>query len=288
MTLPQTSSREVMPPASKLHVRVKPISGWAELPLRELWQFRDLLVVLTLRDIKLRYKQTGIGILWVVLQPLIAALIFAFVFGRVANFQSGNVPYLAFVFAALLPWNVFSGALQRAGGSLISSAQLISKVYFPRLIIPMAAAFGVLVDFAVSLVVMLIIMVLSGYPPTLNLLALPILLVITLINAVAIGTLISALSVYYRDFTYALPFLIQVWLYASPVVYSPDIIEPSLRPLYSINPMVGVISGFRWAFFGGTEFPLGDVAVSLVFGVVAMIICLIVFQRVEQSFADVV
>lgn len=283
MTLPDPISL-----ASKFHVRVKPASGRVDLPLRELWQFRDLLLVLTLRDVKLRYKQTGIGILWVVLQPLIAALIFAFVFGRVANFQSGNVPYLAFVFAALLPWNVFSGALQRAGGSLVASAQLISKVYFPRLIIPMAAALGVLVDFGVSLVVMLVIGALSGYPPTLNMLAVPFLLLITLLNAIAVGTLISALSVYYRDFTYALPFLIQIWLYASPIVYSPDIIEPSLRPLYTLNPMVGIISGFRWSFFGGTDFPIGEVVVSLTFGFILLIISLIVFQRVEQSFADVV
>ncbi|MBL8132603.1 MAG: ABC transporter permease [Anaerolineae bacterium] len=278
-----------VPPApARYHIRVKPASRWADLPIRELWQFRDLLVVLTLRDIKLRYKQTVIGILWVVLQPLIAALIFAFVFGRVANLQSGDVPYLAFVFAALLPWNAFSGALQRAGGSLVASAQLISKVYFPRLIIPMAAALGVLVDFAVSLVVMLVILLLSGYGLTLNLLAIPFLLLITLINAVAIGTLISALSVFYRDFTYALPFLIQVWLYASPVVYAADIITGPLRPLYLINPMVGIIAGFRWAFFGGAVFPAGEVVLSAVFGAVALAVSLIVFQRVEQSFADVV
>lgn len=273
----------------KHFTRVTSDSHWLSLPVREIWNFRDLLVVLTQRDVKLRYKQTWIGIFWVILQPLVAALIFAFVFGRVANLQSDdNVPYLAFVFAALLPWNAFSGALQRAGGSLIASSQLISKVYFPRLIIPMAAALGVLVDFAVALVVMLIILVLSGYALTLNLLALPILLLITLINAIAIGTLISALSVYYRDFTYALPFLIQVWLYASPVVYSADIITGPLRPLYMLNPMVGIISGFRWSFFGGGAFPLGEMALSTVFGVVALIISLLVFQRVEQSFADVV
>lgn len=273
---------------NKHHIRVTPDSHWLSLPIREIWNFRDLLLVLTQRDVKLRYKQTWLGIFWVVLQPLIAALIFAFVFGRVANLQSGDVPYLAFVFAALLPWNAFSGALQRAGGSLISSSQLISKVYFPRLIIPMAASLGVLVDFAVSLVVMLIILVLSGYALTLNLLMLPVLLAITLINAIAIGTLISALSVYYRDFTYTLPFLIQVWLYASPVVYSADIITGALRPLYMLNPMVGIISGFRWMFFGGGTFPAGEVMLAAVFGIIALIISLIAFQRIEQSFADVV
>lgn len=272
---------------SRHHIRVKPSSGWAELPIRELWQFRDLLLMLTLRDVKLRYKQTSIGILWVVLQPLIAASIFAFVFGRVADLQSGDVPYLAFVFAALLPWNAFSGALQRAGSSLVSSAQLISKVYFPRLIIPTAAALGVLVDFGVSLVVMFGIAILSGYHLTLNLLLIPILLLITLLNAVAIGNMISALSVYYRDFTYALPFLIQVWLYASPVLYSANIITGPLRPLYMLNPMVGIIAGFRWVFFDGTEFPAQDVSISLIFGVLAFVISLVVFQRVEQNFADV-
>jgi lipopolysaccharide transport system permease protein len=282
-----TTSHETHPRPSYC-VRVKPASTWAELPIRELWRFRDLLVILALRDVMLRYKQTFIGVAWVVLQPLIAALIFAFVFGRVANLTSGDVPYVAFVFAGLLPWNVFGGAVQRAGGSLVSSAQLISKVYFPRLIIPLAATLGVLVDFAVALVVMLIILLLSGQALLLNLLAIPALLLLTLLNAAAVGTLISALSVYYRDFTYALPFIIQVWFFASPVVYSVDIIEGPLRPLYLLNPMVGIIAGFRWAFFGGGAFPVDLVAISAAFSVIFVAISLIVFQRVEQHFADVV
>lgn len=282
-----TSSSETHPHPG-YHVRIKPASTWADLPFRELWRFRDLLVTLTLRDVRLRYKQTFIGVAWVVLQPLLASLIFAFVFGRVAGLTSGDVPYVAFVFAGMLPWNAFAGALQRAGGSLVASAQLISKVYFPRLIIPLAATLGVLVDFVVALVVMLIILLISGHGLSLNLLAIPALLVLTLLNAAAVGTLISALSVYYRDFTYALPFIIQAWFFASPVVYSVDIIEGPLRPLYLLNPMVGIIAGFRWAFFGDGAFPVELVAISAAFSVIFLAISLTVFQRVEQHFADVV
>jgi lipopolysaccharide transport system permease protein len=276
------------PPLPRYHVRVQPASTWAALPLRELWQFRDLLLVLTLRDVSLRYKQTFLGILWVVLQPLAAALIFAFVFGRVASLTRGDVPYLAFVFAGLLPWTAFSGALQRAGSSLVASAQLISKVYFPRLVIPLAAALGVLVDFAVALVVMLVILFASGYGPTPRLLVILPLLALTMLNAAAVGTLVAALSVYYRDFAHALPFAIQVWLFASPVVYSHELIQGKLRALYLLNPMVGVLAGFRWAFFGGGPFPLGLVAISTAVGLASLAASVLVFQRVEQSFADVV
>ncbi|MDZ4768863.1 MAG: ABC transporter permease [Chloroflexota bacterium] len=270
-----------------IHTRITPDRGGVRLPFGDLWRYRDLLLVMAQRDVKVRYKQTGIGIAWVVIQPLTAALIFAFVFGRIAALQTSDIPYLPFVFAALLPWNVFSGAVGRAGGSLVASAQLLSKVYFPRLVIPISAALGVLVDFAVALVVMLILLVAYGIPFTWNLLAILPLTVLALLAAAAVGTIIAALSVYYRDFSYALPFLLQVWLYASPVVYATDVIGAGARPFFALNPMVGIIDGFRWALFGGA-FPALELAIAVCMTVIALVIGLIVFARVETSFADVV
>ncbi|MCC6803775.1 MAG: ABC transporter permease, partial [Anaerolineae bacterium] len=192
------------------HIQIQPARGWAVLDLKELLQFRDLLVILTMRDVKLRYKQTALGVVWVVLQPLIASLIFAIIFGRFANLPSNGVPYLLFVFAGLLPWNLFAGALQRAGNSLVGDSKLISKVYFPRMTIPIASSAAVLVDFAVALGVMLVLLLLQGWALTWNILALPFLVIILLLISIGVSLFISALNVYYRDFMYALPFVVQV------------------------------------------------------------------------------
>lgn len=270
-----------------VHVRIEPAHGWDALNLAELWRFRDLLWLLALRDVKLRYKQTALGVVWVVLQPLIAALIFAVIFGRFANLPSDGQPYLIFVYTALLPWNLFAGALARAGNSLISDARLISKVYFPRIAIPIASSSAVLVDFAVTFAVLIVLMIIGGTAFTLNLVVVPLLLIVTLVLSVGVSLFFSALNVYYRDFMYALPFLIQVWMYASPVVYSADLIPDSVKGLYAINPMVGVIDGFRWAVLGG-EFPAVSLLLSVVMSVVALIIGALVFGRVESHFADVV
>lgn len=246
------------------------------------------MIILTMRDVKLRYKQTALGIVWVLLQPLIASLIFAVIFGRFANLPSNGVPYLLFVFAGLLPWNLFAGALQRAGNSLVGDSKLISKVYFPRMVIPIASSAAVLVDFAVALVVMFGLLLFQSWPLTWNILALPVLLLILLLLCVGVSLFISALNVYYRDFMYALPFVIQVWMYASPVVYSVDLIPDVIKPFYAINPLVGIIDGFRWALLGTGEFPAISVAISLVIGIIVFIAGGLVFQRVEQNFADVV
>lgn len=270
------------------HFAIQPASGWEWLRFGELWAFRDLLLILMLRDVKLRYKQTALGIIWVILQPLIASLIFAVIFGRLAGLSSEGTDYLLYVFAGMLPWNLFAGALQRAGNSLIGDARLISKVYFPRLIIPLASATAVLVDFAVGLVVMLVLLILFGVPITLNLLALPFLLLLALLIAVGVSLFFSALNVYYRDFMYALPFLVQVWMYASPVVYSATLIPDTLRPLYSINPMVGIIDGFRWVLLAAGTFPAVSLSISLVMGLLIFAAGMLVFQRVERNFADVV
>lgn len=258
------------------------------MELGELWAFRDLLWILMMRDIKLRYKQTLLGVVWVVLQPLVSSLIFAVIFGRFAGLPSNGVPYLLFVFAAIMPWNLFSGALQRAGNSLIGDSKLISKVYFPRIMIPIASSAAVLVDFGVAFVFMIALLVVFGVPFTLNILALPVLLVITLIISFGVSMFFSALNVYYRDFMYALPFIVQVWMYATPVVYSANLVPAPLRPFFAVNPMVGVVDGFRWALLGVGEFPLIPLTLSVVIGVVVFLGSIAVFQRVERQFADVV
>ena len=275
-------------PRTARTIRIVPARGWAAIDLGELWAFRDLLVLLAARDIKLRYKQTALGVIWVILQPLIAGLIFTVIFGRLAKLPSSGIPYLPFVFAGLLPWNLFAGALQRAGNSLVSDSRLISKVYFPRMAIPIASSAAVLVDFAVALVVMFGLLLFYGMPLTPKLLALPFFITLVLVISIGVSLFFSALNVYYRDFMYALPFLIQVWMYASPVVYSADLIPGPLKPLYAINPLVGVIDGFRWSLLGVGEFPTVSVLISLVFGLFLFFAGAMIFQRVERSFADVI
>jgi lipopolysaccharide transport system permease protein len=275
-------------PKTARTIRNEPARGWAAVDLAELWVFRYLLFLLAARDIKLRYKQTVLGVAWVILQPLTAAVIFTVIFGRLANLPSSGVPYLPFVFAGLLPWNLFAGALQRAGNSLVSDSRLISKVYFPRMAIPIASSSAVIVDFIVALAVMLGLLLLYGIPLTPKLLALPLFITLVLLISIGVSLFFSALNVYYRDFMYALPFLIQVWMYASPVVYSADLIPESLKPLYAINPLVGAIDGFRWSLLGLGEFPTVSVLISLILCPIVFFAGALVFQRVERSFADVI
>ncbi len=272
----------------KPFIQIRPASGWAALELGDLWQFRDLLVILMTRDIKLRYKQTALGVVWVILQPLVASVIFAIIFGRFAGLPSNGIPYLLFVYAGMLPWNLFAGSLQRAGNSLVGDSSLISKVYFPRMIIPIASSGAVLLDFGIALVVMFILLLVNHWPLTANVLLLPPLLVLVLLNSIGVSLFISALNVYYRDFAYALPFIIQVLMYTSPVVYTADIVPAALRPFYALNPVVGIIEGFRWALLGVGTFPVLPLAVSLVAGIVLFALGGLVFQRVEQNFADVI
>ncbi len=270
------------------HTRIQPSRGWSALDLRELWRFRDLFLILAGRDVKLRYRQTALGVIWVILQPLLAALIFAVVFGRLANLPSDGVPYLLFVYVGLLPWNFFSGALQRAGNSLISDSKLISKVYFPRIIVPIASTGAVLIDFLVAAGVLVVLLAVYRVAPTWNLLALPALLALLLVISVGISLWLSALNVYYRDFMYALPFVVQVWMYASPLVYSGSTVPDRWKPLYALNPMAGVIDGFRWATLGTQPFPWVSVSLAVLIGGLGFVAGAFVFRRVERSFADVV
>lgn len=270
------------------HTRLHASRGWSALNFRELWEFRDLFLILAERDVKLRYKQTALGIIWVILQPLLASLIFAVIFGRLANLPSDGVPYLLFVYAGILPWNLFAGALQRASSSLTGNTGLISKVYFPRMIIPIASSAAVLVDFLVALAVMGCLLVVYRVPPSFNLLALPVVLAVVMLIAVGVSLWLSALNVYYRDFMYALPFVIQIWMYASPLVYSGGIVPEKWKLIYGLNPMAGAIDGFRWALLGSGAFPWLTMGIALGAGCALFIGGAFVFRRIERTFADVI
>ena len=267
---------------------IRPTKGWAALNLRELWSYRDLLVILIGRDIKLRYKQTALGIAWVVLQPLIAALIFAAIFGRLAKLPSDGAPYLLFVFCGLTAWNYFSQALQRAGNSLVSNAQLVSKIYFPRLLIPLAHTLAVLVDFVVMLLVLFVMMAIYHVAPSIRILALPVFLLLATLTATGVALWFSALGVKYRDFMYALPFLVQVWMYASPVVYPMSLIPVRWQLWFALNPATGFIEGFRWSVLGTGAFDQRLLLITIAVSILSFLSGTFFFRRVERSFADVI
>lgn len=266
-------------------VVIEPRGGASEW--LELWKYRDLLRTLAERDIRLRYRQTVLGVVWVVLQPLASSLIFAAIFGTLAKLPSNGIPYLPFVFAGLLPWNLFSSGVQRAGNSLVANSGLVTKIYFPRAIIPLASITGSLLDFVVAGMVMAALLLLYGLGVGWSILALPALLVLTLVLAVGTSLFVSGLSVYFRDFSYALPFFLQFWMYASPVVYAASLVPEKYQLLYAINPMVGVIDGFRWALLGGPV-PVAPLIESLAVASVILLIGATVFRRIERSFADVI
>jgi lipopolysaccharide transport system permease protein len=270
------------------HFRIQPSKGWAGLSLRELWPYRDLFWILAVRDVKLRYKQTALGITWVILQPILTSGIFAVVFGTLAKLPSDNSPYLLFAYAGTLPWILFSQSLSRAGGSLVGARDMISKVYFPRMILPIASTFSVLVDFLVGLVSISVLFLIYKVPLTWNLLAIPGLVLVDMIIAIGVSFWVSAFSVHYRDFIYVLPFLTQAWMYASPVAYSSSIVPPAWKALYALNPMVGIIDGFRWALLGQGEITWASIGISLAVGVFVFILGAFVFRRIERSFADVI
>jgi lipopolysaccharide transport system permease protein len=286
--LPATTELLRPPEVRRPTFIIRPTKGWAALNLRELWSYRDLLVILIGRDIKLRYKQTALGIAWVVLQPLIAALIFAAIFGRLAKLPSDGMPYLLFVFCGLTAWNYFSQALQRAGNSLVSNAQLVSKIYFPRLLIPLAHTLAVLVDFVVMLLVLFVMMAIYHVAPSIRILALPVFLLLATLTATGVALWFSALGVKYRDFMYALPFLVQVWMYASPVVYPMSLIPARWQLWFALNPATGFIEGFRWSVLGTGAFDQRLLLITIAVSILSFLSGTFFFRRVERSFADVI
>ena len=267
---------------------IEPTKGWAPLRLKALWRYRELLYFLTWRDIKVRYKQTALGASWAVIQPLLTMVIFTVVFGHFARVPSDGVPYPIFSYCALLPWTFFAYAMGQSANSLVGNANLISKVYFPRLVIPIAASLAGLVDFAIAFVVLLGMMVFYHVIPTAAVVTLPLFLLLALAAALAVGTWLSALNVQYRDVRYTVPFLTQVWLYATPIAYPAGIIRGKWHLIFALNPMTGVVEGFRWAILGKGGLDGPSLAISSTVTLVASIGGLFYFRRMEQQFADVV
>jgi lipopolysaccharide transport system permease protein len=269
-------------------VVIEPPSGWQTLNLREIWQYRELLYFLAWRDVKVRYKQTAIGAAWAVLQPLLTMVVFSILFGRLMEVSTGDLPYPIFAYVALLPWTFFAGALSRSGHSLVYDANLISKVYFPRLILPFAAVLSMLVDFAISFVILLGLMLFYGIVPGPALVFLPFFLLLAFLTALGIGLWLSALNVKYRDIAYVIPFLTQFWLFLTPVAYPSTLVPQQWKLLYSLNPMTGVIEGFRWALLGQQNLPLLFLALSAAAVLLLFVGGLFYFRRMEYEFADMV
>ena len=269
-------------------VTLSPSKGWLGIDLRELWHYRELIYFLTWRDIKVRYKQATLGIAWAILQPMLTTAITSVVFGYLLKVDTGSLPYPVFTLAALLPWHLFQLSLQKSSISLVGNANLITKIYFPRIIIPLSSVLAVLVDFAISLILLFIVMLFYKLPFTWNMLWLIPLTLLSILAALAVGLWLSALNVQYRDIQQMVPFLLQIWMYATPIVYPITIIpEGTIRYLYSLNPMVGVVQGFRWALFGGSP-PDMTLLVSAAAVLILLISGLFFFRRMEKTFADVV
>jgi len=266
---------------------IEPRRGSLALNLNDLWQYRDLLYILTLRDIKVRYKQTYLGILWAVIQPLFMMIIFTAFFGRLAGIPSDGIPYPLFVYAGLLPWIFFSNALNSSGNSLVGNSSLITKVYFPRMIIPISAVASGLIDVLISFGLLLLLMLYYGIGFSPNIMMLPILTLLTALLATAIGMWMSALNVKYRDIRYALPFLIQLWMFATPIIYPSSLIPDKWRWLFILNPLTGLIEGYRSAIFG-TPFDFVGLGVSNFIIFAALIYSAYTFRQMERGFADIV
>ena len=266
---------------------IRPMNGWVPVDLKEIWEYRELLQTFVVRDIKVRYKQTALGAAWAVIQPLLMMVVFTLFFGKLAKIPSEGIPYPIFSYAALLPWTLFAEGLSRSTGSMISNAGIMTKVYFPRLILPISGVISPLVDFAIAFVILLGMMLYFGFFPTVNIIWLPVFILLALATSLGVGLWLSALNVQYRDFQYTVPFLIQLWLFASPVVYPSTLLPEPYRMIYGLNPMAGVIEGFRWALLG-TSPPSSLVAVSVVAVIAILISGAFYFRRMEKTFADVV
>jgi lipopolysaccharide transport system permease protein len=267
---------------------IRPSRGWAALDLAELWQYRELLYFLTWRDIKVRYKQTVLGGAWAIIQPFFTMVVFSIFFGRLAGIPSDGLPYPIFAYCALLPWQLFAHALTESSNSLVANERLITKVYFPRLVVPISAVLAGLLDFLVAFVVLIGMMMYYHIRPTAAVWTVPLFLLLTVGAALGVGLWLSALNVQYRDVRYTIPFLTQFWLFLTPVAYPSTLVPVSWRALYGLNPMAGVVEGFRWALLGKTEGPGALLAVSVAITIVTLVGGLYYFRRMEKTFADVV
>jgi lipopolysaccharide transport system permease protein len=267
---------------------IKPSRGKVSLNLKDLWNYRELLYFLAWRDLKVRYKQTALGVAWAVIQPLMTMIVFTIFFGRLAKVPSDGLPYPIFSFCALLPWTLFSRALSESSNSLVANSHLISKVYFPRLVIPLSAILSGLVDFGIAFVILLGMMVFYGIYPTAAVLALPFFILFAIATALAVSLWLSALNVEYRDVRYTIPFLTQAWMFASPIAYPSSLVPEGWRVIYGLNPMAGVIEGFRWTLLGRAQPSSGLYFVSVTIVSLLLFSGLVYFKRMERTFADVI
>jgi lipopolysaccharide transport system permease protein len=274
--------------ASGVHLRIQPSQGWVSLRLKDLWAYRELLYFFVWRDIKVRYKQTALGAAWAVIQPVFTMLIFSLFFGRLAKIPSDGIPYPLFAYCALVPWTFFSQGLGQSADSLVGQGNLIKKVYFPRLAIPLSTVSAGLVDFSISFGVLLVLMAWYHVHPSSHLLWLPLLLLLAFITSLGAGLWLSALNVRFRDVKYAVPFITQFWMYATPIAYPSSLLHDPWRQVFALNPMVGVVEGFRWALVGANTKPGPMIVASAVAAVALLIGGAFYFRRMEKSFADIV
>lgn len=267
-------------------IKIRPPRGWVPVNLKELWSYRELFYFLTWRQVKVRYKQTALGFAWAIIQPFAMMVVFSLFFGTLMKVSSEGIPYPLFSYAALLPWNLFAQAVTQSSNSLVLDANLIKKIYAPRLIIPLSGVLPPLVDFFIAFLILIGMMIYFGYGPTVGAFYLPAFIILALMTAAGVGLWFSALNAKYRDVGYVIPFLVQLWLFASPVVYSANILPPRFQVIYGLNPMAGVIEGFRWALLGA-EPPGVLIVVSTAIVIVILVSGLFYFRRVEKTFADV-
>lgn len=281
---PRAGARAADPPVTY----IRPSEGWISLNLPELWQYRELLYFLVWRDIKVRYKQTALGASWAIIQPFFTMVVFSIFFGRLAGIPSDGVPYPIFSFAALVPWTFFANGLSQSSNSLVSDQNLVKKVYFPRLAIPIATVLAGTVDFVLAFTVLLGMMLFYGITPTANVIWLLPLLLLALVTSLGVGLWFAALNVRYRDVRYVVPFLVQIWLFATPIAYPSSLLGEPWRTLYGLNPMAGVVEGFRWALLGTETVPGPMILVSILASLAILVGGAFYFRRMEKSFADLV
>lgn len=275
-----------VPDASIL--RIRPSRGWRHLNLQELWEYRELLYFLSWRDIKVRYKQTALGAAWAIIQPFMTMVVFSLFFGKLAKMPSDGIPYPLFAFAALVPWTFFANGLAQSSNSLVQNSSMLQKIYFPRLIMPISTIVSGAVDFVVAFVVLILMMGYYGIAPTANIVWIPFLLLLEVVAALGIGLWLSALNVRFRDVRYVVPFLTQFWLFATPIAYPSSLLAEPWRTVYGVNPMVGVVEGFRWALLGTETAPGPMVVVSALASLALLTTGLYYFRRMEKTFADTV
>lgn len=269
-------------------LRISPSKGWVPLKLKDLWEYRELLYFLVWRDIKVRYKQTALGATWAIIQPFFTMVVFAVFFGHLAKVPSDGIPYPLFSFAALVPWTFFANGLSQSSNSLVGSGTLITKVYFPRLIVPLGSVFSGIVDFVLAFLLLLVMLMYYGLAPTINIVFLPLFLLLALTTSLGVGLWLSALNVEYRDVRYIVPFVTQFWMLATPIGYPSSLLHEPWRTLYGLNPMVGVVEGFRWALLGTNSAPGPIIAVSSAAAILILVSGAFYFRRMEKTFADLV